>query len=1023
LTICGETNFSDSNMTAYFIGNDGSGYSLFKKSALDIDRHDPAQFVGTDSNTHRVSKYVFIVPSSSGICAVQTPSPTLAPTPLPTTKPTPMPTITFTEPMCTGATLYTAPGTGDDAAPLARAVENHFGNNPLYERRECILDSTTGGVATLGHTLRTYYKITKGTIPKQPTVVRSYDIDSGNNEQLIAGCIDGMFSQGKAIRHSQGPFTDEQYLVAVVEADADGKLYTSAYAANPAGVTEAVTGVIGDLRVHMDTNSRDLNVASAFLGLRNFASIDMGTGDKCSAEMTGTDVLAGAGKTTFSVSNRVNPSGGVPATVADSMSIAYLEQLMSRVVAAMDTFATDNFYKNCLKADGNQPVIEVAVWSEYILIEFRPCTLDDNGFIAGGATSVQATTQTAITIAKALGCFQIAGVNFNAVKMANSTLDGIANGQIPAIVTSGSRAEAGNVFSGGRAFTDGGYRMNSFRLWGLNTLDEPEFSSLRALVVPGAHSCIIEDIENRDNAMKRSQKCIEQGAVRIDVTSDMNHPHDETREIPNECWYHTGDTDGDGEDDIFDTCPNHPHVNSTNAGEVANTCTMDACVAPLDPLGDPDADNVKNCNDKCPHEANVPKLTNLVNMARSGTTLNDPVCVVEIESGCQNATMFTDEDSDGYVVCEDLCPGNTDVFTKNLRCPCWYRGDEAADTDGDGVGDCHDYCALNGSFVVRNSCGECAPEPAGDTGCPSSSGSGIDCTDDHTGKSDYHCACVDPDDCTSHDDQCSGVEGDQSALDILNLWRNLTASTDNEHVRSRIDIAFGHTETSCECFRDTTMGTATAPTGETYSYPRCIADNDKCSIGNAWIDACSESNACTNDPTLNPDCPAGGAVPCSNTGTDDKACVVSCGANGQRANYAKYADKTEPDSCGCEWSTAMSKSDTDGDDYPDCNDRCGPRKDALGNVVDTLPINTKDGYSTDDGVTKNLRDDDGDGFINCIDFCPQHFNSDPNNATSPCTQRVAPAPGPNMPGPEGSASSTQIIGFVAGSVGASLAIL
>ena len=1148
---------------------------------------------------------VFYVPPGSGLCVVPTPDPTPAPSPVPTPVPTPLPTDVFTEPDCTGATLFTAPsGSGQSMNfPLADAVKTRFPELVTVKNIDrdgptrCLYANNTH--VRLGHTTRSYYKITKSTtIAKQPSVVRTYDIEIPGNEEKIRTCIDDVFSEAPKKLHALNVEMDPSYyFIAAVEADKDGFLYFSRYVVKDSSIPGRIEGVISDLTVHMDKESRDLNVATAFLGLRNGASFEAAEGSECELKQLFTDVSDKAARTSIALrtDGDVTEKGIWPPSAERAIAPDHARQLMDTVIKAMDitnpptklasgtgklcahkvwlgkhdtkelcmaairasdqdcnpnffnyadVLASPDFNCGCVNKEnsaggpvtctGNElvsnaqtqgvqvyavpqpfwgvcqpdPELIVDVHADRAMIEFMPCGDSPN-------SGVEVTQVMIDGIAKALGCFELAGVSFDAPDMVAKVTAKIA--QLPASVLaySGATPGVGTVFNRAKKGNDD---LVSFRLWAVAGVGaqgaSPEFSALRALVVPRAHECIVDDIETRGNVMARSQECIEQGAARIGVTTDFPE-HPAADRDPYTCWFHTGDTDGDNKKDVVDACPNHASVDSDNYHAVGDTCGGDPCLASERPLEDDDGDNTHNCNDPCPKEANVPIITKEDFPSRKGQRPGeDYVCALEIANGCQDTSQFTDEDADEYMVCEDLCPSQKSVHNKTLMCPCWYEGDESADTDADGHTDCHDYCATDDAYVLRNSCGDCAPEPCkdpdgkkfeasgismqcesqggtapataeecktlieqitgttvtsitsstadrtydvcfqnaqdsvfakgtgsstadGDTGdadtqvfcqckgCPgpasgSGSASGSICDEPHNGKTDYHCECVDGSGCQFHDDICDDVDGVQSPKDKFDALEAIAKDIPNVHVKDRVLSAFDHPKTACKCIGDPTVSDSDAG----YKVPNCIIE-DKCTVAAAWVDVCNPDGQCTTNPRRFPECPKVDLTACDETEAAhnfNNHCVETC-TNPMRKFQMPYAAHTVNQSCPCTWDDGLVDNDLDDDGVFDCWDVCGPKTDVYNNTVDTPPINTAGGFTKDDQIPKNVVDTDGDGFRDCVDFCPKGPNRDPTNATSPCIAVQPAAGGPDMPGPDGSASTTNIIGFVAGSVGASLAVL
>jgi hypothetical protein len=525
------------------------------------------------------------------------------------------------------------------------------------------------------------------------------------------------------------------------------------------------------------------------------------------------------------------------------------------------------------------------------------------------------------------------------------------------------------------------------------------------------YACAVASSDTPGRLLTREHECIAQQALRMSVTKDA----DGLGDLPtNSCWYPSGDADSDGNPNIADPCAANPHVNQDNHELVTSRCGS-SCAVPDDQWWmDSDQDSVTNCKDLCPHMMHVP----YVNGASGGRRpiAETEICIAEIRGGCKNETMFSDDNLDGYVLCEDRCPNNDLIGTpadlepgKVPDCPCHYTGDDPfKDNDNDGTPNCKDFCEDHGDYKVRNSCGGCGPVPP--DGCPvqsgsgSGSGSGSFCEGELSDSHAYECNCNGRD-CTVPLRACGLTVGPASTDELITQVSDLVSGLRGRDKHIEI-MNGGHGV--CTCIDDN------GEIPKINGVPTCtMHHNCKGSVVGAFYDACAAEPKCTTDHTVEDDkdaCPITGKASCANVGVDSDGdgqndCLDDCPLNAARKTYSPHHYHTDWRSCPCEWSKKFAMMDTDNDTVTDCWDVCGRRI-----AVDGLIVKAKfpliHPNMTDDKVPYNIADPDKDGFPNCIDACPNAYNRDPKNASSPCVTRVEPAPGPDMPGADGSSSTT-----------------
>ncbi len=144
------------------------------------------------------------------------------------------------------------------------------------------------------------------------------------------------------------------------------------------------------------------------------------------------------------------------------------------------------------------------------------------------------------------------------------------------------------------------------------------------------------------------------------------------------------DTDGDGEPDITDGCPNDP-----------NKITPGICGCGVADI-DSDGDGSPDCNDRCPNDANkmVPGVCGCgvsdIDSDNDGTLDCNDLCPNDPNKtdpgifGC--GVSDDDTDNDGTPDDNDACPNDPDKTNPGV-CGC---GVSDMDTDNDGIPDCND---------------------------------------------------------------------------------------------------------------------------------------------------------------------------------------------------------------------------------------------------------------------------------------------------------------------------------------------
>jgi hypothetical protein len=448
------------------------------------------------------------------------------------------------------------------------------------------------------------------------------------------------------------------------------------------------------------------------------------------------------------------------------------------------------------------------------------------------------------------------------------------------------------------------------------------------------------------------------------------------------------DSDGDGEGNSSDLCPNDPNKTTPGSCGCGYTDT------------DTDVDGVADCRDLCPDD---PTLTEpgicdcgveVVDQDQDGWADCVDACPqdeTKIEPGvCGCNVPDNDDDGDGIANCSDSCPADI-TKTEPGVCGC---GQPDTDIDIDGTPDCNDGCPLDATFTLTGLCGcgvdeldedddgviDCVEEcpqdvnkvEAGVCGC------GVPDTDtDADAVPDCVDACVnDPNKQEEGLCGCGIADEDSDGDGALDCEDECPDNTDKQ--------APGE----CGCAQPDTDVDADG----------ALDCNDECPDDPAKILA-GQCGCGLTDVDTDED----GAVDCVDECPDDprKTVAGSCGCfaaegdadgDGQTDCLDICVDdpnKTEPGQCGCD----VPDTDTDGDEVADCVDAClyDATKTEPGvcgcGVVEAANIEDCDDECPDDdqkgapglcgcGVPDVDTDSDGDGVLDCNDNCPDV--ADPN---------------------------------------------
>ena len=178
-------------------------------------------------------------------------------------------------------------------------------------------------------------------------------------------------------------------------------------------------------------------------------------------------------------------------------------------------------------------------------------------------------------------------------------------------------------------------------------------------------------------------------------------PEDPNKTAPGICGCGVADTDtdGDGTPDCNDNCPSDP--NKTEPG-ICGCGTPDM---------DTDGDGTADCNDECPNDAE--KIAPGVCGCDVPDTDTDGDETADCNDGCPNdprkinpgacgcGVSDRDSDRDGRADCSDRCPTDP-LKTSPGVCGC---GVADTDSDGDGTADCNDGCPADAGKTTPGVCG------------------------------------------------------------------------------------------------------------------------------------------------------------------------------------------------------------------------------------------------------------------------------------------------------------------------------
>ena len=180
-------------------------------------------------------------------------------------------------------------------------------------------------------------------------------------------------------------------------------------------------------------------------------------------------------------------------------------------------------------------------------------------------------------------------------------------------------------------------------------------------------------------------------------------PNDPLKAVPGICGCGTTekDDDGDGTPNCIDAYPNDPDRtgdSSSDGGSDGDENTQS---------GDADDDGVPDSEDKCPEDPE--KAEPGVCGCGVADLDTDEDGVMDCEDQCPEIAYADligdpcdkDEDDDGYVDGADQCPYDPLKYFAGA-CGC---GNPDYDTDGDGVADCIDLCPKDPNKVEPGKCG------------------------------------------------------------------------------------------------------------------------------------------------------------------------------------------------------------------------------------------------------------------------------------------------------------------------------
>ena len=239
-----------------------------------------------------------------------------------------------------------------------------------------------------------------------------------------------------------------------------------------------------------------------------------------------------------------------------------------------------------------------------------------------------------------------------------------------------------------------------------------------------------------------------------DGTPDCNDlcPNDSNKTSPGTCGCGNPDTDGDGDGtlDCNDQCPTDPSKTTPGDcgcnGGTAGPCGCSPCDACYMQGGDSDGDGQCNYYDSCPNDSgndsdsdgvcgdvdNCPNTSNPDQANGDGDSAGD-ICdacpshspqttdsdsdgdgTLNCNDSCPNdnaRTTDSDSDLDGTLDCNDLCPSDPSKSSTNI-CGC---GTPDTDSDSDGTPDCNDACPNDANKTAAGQCGCGNPDTDSDS--------------------------------------------------------------------------------------------------------------------------------------------------------------------------------------------------------------------------------------------------------------------------------------------------------------------
>ena len=468
-----------------------------------------------------------------------------------------------------------------------------------------------------------------------------------------------------------------------------------------------------------------------------------------------------------------------------------------------------------------------------------------------------------------------------------------------------------------------------------------------------------------------------------DDTDDDTFPGSAEHESATACM---NDDDADG---YGDATTSALYTEGTDLDDNKSTCTTS--------LADADGDGYYDCQDRCADvDGDDYGTTNATAAncldAAGASCAKDAACTGvdsdDAKSTC--TTSLTDSDGDGYYNCQDRCTdvdgddygttvasaancvtngasGGTTSCAKDSACTGTDLDDakstcttSLADTDGDGVYNCQDQCAdvdgdnygttsATAATCVTNGASGGTTSCAGDAACTSTDldDAKSTCTTsltDTDGDGYYNCQ-----------DRCADVDGDDYGTTSATAATCVTNGASGGTTSCAGDAACTSTDLDDAKSTCTTSLTDTDGDGYYNCQDRCAdVDGDDYGTSNSTASSCVTNGA------------SGGTTSCAGdalcTGTDLDDAKSTC---------------------------TTSLTDTDGDGYYNCQDRCadvdGDDYGTTSSAAASCVTNGASGGTTscagdsactatdaDDAkstCTTSITDTDGDGVYNCQDLC------------------------------------------------------